>query len=283
MFESLFKFGPDWFSGYRRIRKIGQGGMAALYEGEEPKTGKKVIIKILEPSAVPIKKGALWEGELAEGLRHTNLVETYASGRKSGKYYIVMEMLQGPNLKTRSAARDPWLDGKRKDIAWGIAEGLLFMHGRRLVHRDFNSRNIMFRNNGSPIIIDFGLTVCAFDKVTASADRRGTPSYMAPELVLKNQVDQRTDIYAFGIVLYEMVTGRLPFTGESMFDRMQKNVSTDAKPPSDITPGISRTCDTFILKTMARNPEKRFQTIDDVMTHLEYMDEKDFTVTKVKS
>ncbi|GAF72775.1 unnamed protein product, partial [marine sediment metagenome] len=115
-----------------------------------------------------------------------------------------------------------------------------------------------------------------FDRVKVSADRRGTPSYMAPELVLKNQVDQRTDVYGFGVVMYEVVTGRLPFSGGTGFERMQKNVSVEAKPPSEVLPGIPRAADLLILKAMAKDPKQRFQTIDEVQEHLSYMNESDF-------
>lgn len=275
MFDKLFRFGPDWFGGYRRIRKIGTGGMAVLYEGEDPATGKTVVIKVLEPSAVPLREDTLWEGEIAKGLRHPNLVQTYECGKKGGKHFIVMEMLNGPSLKTKSTARDRWLNGRRLKVLTGIAEGLAFMHRRRLVHRDFNSRNVMFRDV-APVIIDFGLTVSAFDRVKPSADRRGTPSYMAPELVLKNQVDQRTDIYALGVVMYEVATGRLPFAGENIYDRMQKSVSMKARPPSEIVPNVTRSADALIFRCMIKNPEQRFQTMDDILEHLSYMKESDF-------
>lgn len=275
MFGKLFRLGPDWFGSYKKLRKIGTGGMAVLFEGEDPSSGKKVIIKILEPSSVKLKKGSLWEGEIAKGLRHPNLVETYDCGKKSGKQYVVMEMLEGPSLKTRSTSRDPRLDGRRLKILTGIAEGLSFMHSRRLVHRDFNSRNVMFRNE-EPVIIDFGLTVSAFDRVKVSADRRGTPSYMAPELVLKNQVDQRTDVYAFGVVMYEVTTGRLPFAGESIYDRMQKSIATKAKPPSEFARDVTKSADALIFRCMTKDPAGRFQTMDDILKHMSYMKESDF-------
>ena len=275
MFGKLFRLGPDWFGSYRKLRKIGTGGMAALFEGEDPSSGKSVVIKILEPSSVKPKKGALWEGEIAKGLRHPNLVETYDCGKKGGKQYVVMEMLEGPSLKVKSSARDPWLDGRRLKILIGVAEGLSFMHSRRLVHRDFNSRNVMFRN-GDSVIIDFGLTVSAFDHVKPSADRRGTPSYMAPELVLKNQVDRRTDVYAFGVVMYEVATGRLPFAGENIYDRMQKSITAKAKPPSEFARGVTKSTDALIFRCMTKNPSERFQTMDEILEHMSYMKESDF-------
>ena len=116
----------------------------------------------------------------------------------------------------------------------------------------------------------------AFEHVKPSVDRRGTPSYMAPELVLKNQVDARTDIYAFGVVMYEVATGRLPFAGEDIYDRMQKSVSAKAKPPSELAKGITKSADAMTLRCMAKDPEERFQTMDDILEHLSYMKESDF-------
>jgi serine/threonine protein kinase len=271
----LKSLGPNSFAGYERTRKIADGGMADIYEGSDSHNGRQVIIKVLKPSKVGKRKGSLWEGEIAKQLKHPNIVETYAYGTKRGARFVVMEKLEEPNLKALSTKNSDALRGKRLGILKDIAQGLHYMHKRGLIHRDFSSRNVMFRN-GTPVIIDFGLTISEFDKVKPSADRRGTPGYMAPELVLKNQVDSRSDIYAFGVVMYETATGKHPYPGGGGLDSMQKNVRVEPKKPSEVGPGISKAADRIILKAMSKSPDERYQYMEKVIEDLNRLSEDDF-------
>jgi len=270
----LKSLGSDNFAGYQRTRKIVNGGMAEVYEGNDPQNGRQVIIKILKPSKVGTRKGSVWEGEIAKQLRHPNIVETYACGTKRGARFVVMEKLDGPSLKIKCTKRDASLTGRRLETLKNIGEGLHYMHKRGLIHRDFSSRNVMFRSE-APVIIDFGLTISEFDKLKPSADRRGTPGYMAPELVLKNQVDNRSDIYAFGVVMYETATGKHPFPGGGGLDSMQKNVRVEPKKPSEVGKGISTPADRIILKAMSKNPDERYQYMEDVLEELDRLSEND--------
>ncbi|MFC1671957.1 serine/threonine protein kinase, partial [Planctomycetota bacterium] len=275
MLAWLQRLGPDWFAGYKRTRQIADGGMARVYQGEDPAGGTEVVIKILKPSKIGRKKGSLWEGEISKRIKHPNLVETYACGTKRGNPFLVMEKLDDPCLKERTKKQDASLKGRRLEILKGVAEGLRYMHKRGLIHRDFSSRNVMFRN-GCPVIIDFGLTISKLDKLKPTADRRGTPGYMAPELVLKNQVDVRSDVYAFGVVMYETATGKHPFPGGGGLDSMQKNIRVDPKSPSEVKADISQPVDRIILKAMHKSPDQRYQDMGKVLEELTRLSEDDF-------
>ncbi|MEN6407931.1 MAG: serine/threonine-protein kinase [Thermoguttaceae bacterium] len=195
------------------------GTMSNFYKARDLQTNKVVGLKILnaqKTAAVELRLRGLnkpSEGKIAVQLQHPRIVETLEYGATTdGSPYLVMEFLEGPNLNTVLAARDPCLDGRRARYVLEAAEAVAAVHEAGFLHRDICPRNLMLTNNREDLkLIDFGLTVPAKPEFMQPGNRTGTPNYMAPELVRRRVTDQRLDIFAFGVTAYEICTFQLPW------------------------------------------------------------------------
>ena len=204
---------------YEIIREVAKGGMSLVYEAARKRDNARVAIKIITPKFTQLaaqldeafKKGS--EGEIALTLRHPNVIRTFDYGHKGHEYYIVMEFIDGPNLKQLIDQHSPRIAKHGLQIAIQIARGLAYIHKNGLVHRDFCPKNILLTEDGTPKIIDFGLAIPAHLKDKWRFDRSGTVAYMAPEQVRGQKVDARTDVYAFSVSMFEILTGTRPFPG----------------------------------------------------------------------
>jgi len=214
------------------------GTMSNFYMARDLQTNQVVGLKILDPvktAAVEARLRGLKkpsEGEIAVQLRHPRIVETFEYGITTDNApYLVMEFLEGPNLNTALAARDPRLDGRRGRFVRQTAEAVAAVHAAGFLHRDICPRNLLLTNGGEDLkLIDFGLTVPAKPEFMQPGNRTGTPNYMAPELVRRRQTDQRLDVFAFGVTAYEICTFELPWVrGTTGMAAMSHNL-----PPVDI-------------------------------------------------
>jgi serine/threonine protein kinase len=164
--------------------------------------------------------------------------------------------------------QSPRLHGHRLSIIRQIAEGLGYVHRKGIVHRDICPKNVMVMPNNVAKLIDFGVAIACGDRVSDTGRRTGRPSYMAPELIRSNVFDERTDIYALGVTMYEVVTGVRPFIGRNRYEKMQMHLQVEAMPPGEIAADVSQRLSSIIIKALAKDPDKRYQDMGSLLDDL---------------
>jgi len=253
--------------------KLAAGPMSTVYLAVNS-DGQKVVAKILTPHGNRIaekltrKLGKPWEGERAKALANPNIVHTFNCGKERGNYYIIMEFLPGGNLAEKLRSREKWPLEQTLDMALGAANGLAYVHEKGIIHRDICSKNLMFDSKGAIKLIDFGVAINQYDQLRPTAVRTGRPSYQAPELIRYNRFNVQTDIYAFGVVLYEMFTGQLPFVTDSREDTIAMHLRAEPVPPAAVNPSVPGTASALIMKALAKIPQDRFMTMKELATAL---------------
>ena len=255
--------------------EIARGGMAIVHRGERRADGSPVAIKLITPQHTVLaehleavfQKGS--EGEIALSLRHPNVVRTFEYGKKGKQYYIVMEFIDGPDLKRLINAGDPLWCENRYPLLMAAGRGLHYIHTNNLVHRDFCPKNILVEEDGTPRIIDFGLAIPAQLKAEWRFDRSGTASYMSPEQVRGLPVDTRADIYAFGVTGYEILTGQRPYPQpKSRQARMAGHLNLEPTPLRKHDPEVPIPVEHIIMRCIAKNAERRYKTMQEVVQAL---------------
>ena len=249
---------------YKILGELGRGAMGIVYKAEDPNLDRVVALKtiVLEADAEGRKeyeKRFFLEAKAAGKLNHPNIVTVYDFGEEDGVAYLAMELVEGTDLRQRlkEGAVAP-LDAV--DIAQQIAEGLGFAHERGIVHRDIKPGNIMLQPRGQAKIMDFGLArMRVADHKTSTGMVLGTPKYMSPEQVAGLPVDQRSDIFSLGIVLYEMLTGVRLFAGADTPQIMHNVVNVEHEPPSEIKPGLPPMLDFVVARALKKDPAVRYQ------------------------
>jgi len=257
---------------YEIIEELGQGGMGKVFKVFDKEINAKVALKLIKPE-VAANKNAIerFRNELrtARDISHKNVCRMYDLGREAENYYITMEYVPGEDLKSfiRRARR---LDiGTAVSIARQICEGLAEAHRLGVVHRDLKPGNIMIDREGNAKIMDFGIARSLEAKgITGTGVMIGTPEYMSPEQVEGKEADQRADIYSLGIILYEMVTGTVPFEGDTAFAVALKHKSEQAESPKKVNPLIPEDLTRLILKCLEKNRDARYQGAGEVATEL---------------
>jgi tRNA A-37 threonylcarbamoyl transferase component Bud32 len=262
---------------YRVIDKLGEGGMGAVYRGEQISLKRKVAIKVLRPelSADPsLVRRFNAEAELAAKLSHPNTVNIYDFGQDAGgALFIAMEYLEGKSLRQVVTQGGPLPPGRALMIGRQIASSLADAHTHGIVHRDLKPDNVMLTERGKERdiarVLDFGIAKLRADNHTVNAMTRagdlvGTPQYMAPEQIRGDAVDGRTDVYALGAMLYEMITGRLPFEGTTVMAVLSKHLTETPPAPSVRRPdlGLAPALDALIMSALAKQPEYRPVSMD---------------------
>lgn len=268
--------GDGFVGGYRVVGEpIAEGPMSVVYKAMARKqTDGAVAVKVLKDSAarmarrLSIDLGKQWEGERAAELTHPNVVRTLECGCESGTYYVVMEYVDGPNLASLIHAHSPLLEGRRISIIRQIAHGLAYIHGKGLIHRDVCPKNVLVDSTGHAKLIDFGVAVAKTDKLKNTGRRTGRPSYMAPELIRDNTFDVRTDIYAFGVTIYEISTGAKPLAGADRYETMRLHLHSDPTPAAEVNKSVPQAVSDIIARCLAKDPEQRFQTTDELLEEL---------------
>jgi len=254
-----------WKLGKYEVRAtIGRGAVGTVYEAWDPLIARTVAIKVLplletDEYSKEQQERFRREAQAAGRLHHPNIVTAFDYGETESSAYIVMEYLSGPSLKTLLAKHEPLPLADIGHIMQGLLAGLRHSHQRGVVHRDIKPGNVVFSSEGDVKITDFGIAHLEASGLTRVGSVIGTPAYMAPEQVLSEPVDARTDIYSAGVVLYEMLTGSRPFQG-SEASILHRIVHLDPARPSDLSPTLSRDLDTVTAKALAKQPSDRFQT-----------------------
>jgi len=269
--------GSTFASRYEVIEELGKGGMGKVYRVEDKKIKGEIALKLIKPEIAADKKTIERfsnELKMARMISHRNVCRMFDLGEEKGSHYITMEYVPGEDLKSSIKRMGPLSAGKTIFIAKQVCDGLAEAHRLGVVHRDLKPQNIMIDKDGNARIMDFGIARSLKTKgITAAGVMIGTPEYMSPEQVEVKDVDQRSDIYSLGVILYEMVTGRVPFEGETPLSIAMKHKGEIPKDPKELNTQISEGLSRVILKCMEKAKEKRYQSAGEVRSELTRIEE----------
>ena len=258
---------------YRIRRLLGSGGMADVYEAFDLELDETIAVKVVHPdiaSRESMVSQFKKEIKLARKIVHPNVCRIYDFGSAGELIFVTMELVPGSTLDSLTKERsDLELDAKI-EMFREILSGLEAAHETGIIHRDLKPQNVMVTPEGRAVIMDFGIArELSTDEIsTTTSEVIGTPAYMAPERMLGNAVDQRADIYSLGVILFELATQRRPFSGMTVFDMAQNQLSVDPPSPSAINPELPAWLEPIILKMLAKRPVDRFQTVSQLMASL---------------
>jgi serine/threonine protein kinase len=250
---------------YQIREELGRGGMAVVYRAYQPSLNREVAIKVLPPQLGLDRQFVerfQREARSAASLRHPNIVVIHDVGHESGVYYIVMEMLEGRTLRTLIEEEGRVVPRRATRIAEQVAEALDYAHQRGFVHRDVKPSNIFIGDNDHVTLTDFGIAKAASEtqQLTRTGMLMGTPEYMSPEQAEGGTIDHRTDLYALGVVVYQMLVGRVPFTGTTPHATLHAVIYETPPPPRRINPDLSADLEAVVLKSVSKQAEARYQS-----------------------
>ena len=255
---------------YEVISKIGAGGMSDVYKAKDHVLGRFVAIKVLKPEFsedVGFVSKFHTEAQSAAGLEHPNIVNIYDVGSEDGLHYIVMEYIEGITLKTYIEKKGRLTFKEAVSIAIQVGRGIEAAHNKNIVHRDIKPQNIMISTEGKVKVMDFGIARAATSN-TIHSDVMGSVHYSSPEQARNGFIDGKSDIYSLGIVMYEMVTGRVPFDGDTTVSIAIQHLQEEMVPPSAYAPDLPISLEKIILKCTQKNPSRRYQNIGDLIQDL---------------
>ena len=266
----MIKTGTILGDRYEILEKIGTGGMAEVFKGKDHKLNRYVAVKVLKEEFRDndgFVKKFKEEAQAAAGLAHPNIVNVYDVGDENGIYYIVMELVEGITLKNYIEIKGRLTIKEATSIAIQVSAGLEVAHNNHIVHRDIKPQNIIISREGKVKVTDFGIAKATTSQTTTSS-AMGSVHYASPEQARGGYVDHRSDIYSLGIVMYEMVTGRVPFDGETAVTVAVKHLQEQMVPPSKYCPEIPYSLEQIIKKCTEKSPDRRYQDIGDLMADL---------------
>ncbi|WP_075720653.1 Stk1 family PASTA domain-containing Ser/Thr kinase [Roseburia sp. 499] len=255
---------------YEIVGKVGAGGMSDVYKAKDHTLGRFVAIKVLKQEFsedVNFVTKFRTEAQSAAGLEHPNIVNIYDVGSENGMYYIVMEYVEGITLKTYIEKKGQLSFKEAVSIAIQVGRGIEAAHNKHIIHRDIKPQNIIISTEGKVKVTDFGIARVATTN-TINADVMGSVHYASPEQARNGFVDGKSDIYSLGIVMYEMVTGRVPFDGESTVAIAIQHLQEEMVVPSAYAPNLPISMEKIILKCTQKSPDRRYQTISDLLMDL---------------
>ena len=255
---------------YEILSKVGAGGMSDVYKAKDHILSRFVAIKVLkqefsEDSSFVTKFRA--EAQSAAGLEHPNIVNIYDVVSENGLYYIVMEYVEGITLKTYIEKKGQLSFKESASIAIQVARGIESAHNKNIIHRDIKPQNIIISTEGKVKVTDFGIAK-ATSSNTISSDVMGSVHYASPEQARNGFVDGRSDIYSLGIVMFEMVTGRVPFDGETTVAVALQHLQEEIARPSKYAPDLPISFEKIILKCTQKTPDRRYQTIEELLADI---------------
>ena len=257
---------------YRVMSRIGSGGMADVYCAHDQQLGRKVALKVLHrrfSEDQEFVERFRREASAAAGLQHPNVVQVFDRGSWDGTYYIAMEFLDGRSLKQLVRDEGPLPAAQVVDIGVQILRAARFAHKRGVIHRDIKPHNVIVDGEGRVKVTDFGIARAGASDMTETGTIIGTAQYLSPEQAQGHAVSAASDLYSVGILLYELLTGRVPFEADSAVTIALKQVSEEPVPPRALNPEISPELEAVVLKAMQKDPARRFQDADEFILALE--------------
>lgn len=255
---------------YEIIGKIGTGGMSDVYKAMDLTLGRNVAIKVLKPEYsedLNFVTKFRTEAQSAAGLEHPNIVNIYDVGSERGMHYIVMEYIEGITLKTYIEKKGQLSFKEAVSISIQVGRGIEAAHSKGIIHRDIKPQNIIISTEGKVKVTDFGIAR-AVNSNTISSDVMGSVHYSSPEQARNGFVDGKSDIYSLGIVMYEMVTGRVPFDGDTTVSVAIQHLQEEMVTPSAYAPNLPISMEKIILKCTQKNPDRRYESITAVLADL---------------
>ena len=270
---------------YSILSEIGSGGMARVYKAQDRYLQRHVAVKILKDEFkhdVDFLKRFEKEAQAAASLTHPNIVQIYDVGTDDDNYYIVMELVEGITLKEyiRQVGALDWKEAV--SITIQICSALSKAHSRNIVHRDIKPQNILITSDGIPKVTDFGIArAVSADTATMKIDTIGSVHYSSPEQVRGGYIDEKSDIYSIGVTFFEMITGRLPFDGESSVSVALKHIQDIPPLPADVKPGIPSALNMIVMKAMAKSRKDRYQSASEMIQDLENLMGKPSDATEI--
>jgi beta-lactam-binding protein with PASTA domain/tRNA A-37 threonylcarbamoyl transferase component Bud32 len=257
---------------YRVLHRVGSGGMAEVYCAQDLQLGRKVALKVLYRRFAEDKEFVerfRREASSAAGLQHQHVVSVYDRGEYDGTYYIAMEYLDGRSLKTIIREEAPLDPDRAIDLAIQVLRAARFAHRRGIIHRDFKPQNVIVDAEGRAKVTDFGIARAGASDMTQTGSIMGTAQYLSPEQAQGESVSAASDLYSIGIILYEMLTGRVPFEGESAVTIALKQVNEAPVAPSAYNPAVGPALEAAVLRALEKHPALRFQDADEFIGALE--------------
>ena len=258
---------------YRVIAKLGSGGMADVYLAHDELLGRQVAVKVLQDRFAGDQQFVerfRREASAAASLSHPNIVAIFDRGSWDGTYYIAMEYLPGKTLKELVREEGPLPPSQAIEIAIQVLRAAAYAHRHGVIHRDLKPHNIILAEEGRVVVTDFGIARAASDgEITQVGSIMGTAQYLSPEQAEGGKVSEASDIYAVGVLLYELLTGTVPFQGDSAVAVALQHLSTPPRPPSLLNPAVPRQLDQVVLRALAKNPADRYpsaQSFIDALT-----------------
>lgn len=258
---------------YELLEKIGDGGMAVVYKGKDKLLNRFVAVKILRPE---FTKDATFvenfkrESQAAAGLSHPNIVGVYDVGREGNINYIVMELIEGDTLNKIIEREAPMDYRKVIDISKQVASALRIAHKNKIIHRDVKPHNIMVTNDGVVKLADFGIARAINDATLSTGSKIvGSVHYFSPEQARGNYVDERSDIYSLGIVMYEMLTGKVPFDGDNPVTVALKHINEEITPPRELEPSIPPALERCVMKATSKFQTNRYASAEELIQDLD--------------
>jgi beta-lactam-binding protein with PASTA domain/predicted Ser/Thr protein kinase len=257
---------------YRVLQRVGSGGMADVVCAEDLQLGRRVAIKLLHrrfAEDAEFVERFRREASSAAGLQHPNVVSVYDRGEWDGTYYIAMEFLEGRTLKKLVVDEAPLDPQRAVDLTTQILKAARFAHKRGIIHRDLKPHNVIVDAEGRAKVTDFGIAKAGASDMTQTGSIMGTAQYLSPEQAQGHAVSAPSDLYSVGIILYEMLTGRVPFEGESAVTIALKQVGEAPVPPSAFNPGIPPALEAVVMRALEKDPARRFADADEFMGALD--------------
>ena len=257
---------------YRVVRRIGSGGMADVYCAEDSHLGRQVAIKVLHRRFAQDQEFVerfRREAKSAAGLNHPNVVGVFDRGEHEGTYYIAMELLDGQTLKDIVGAEAPLAQERVIDLGLQILQAAGFAHSHGVIHRDFKPHNVIVDQQGHAKVTDFGIARAGASEMTETGSIMGTAQYLSPEQAQGHAVTATSDIYSIGVMLYEMLAGRLPFEGDSAVAVALKHLSEPPAPISQWRPDVHPALEAVVMAALAKDPAQRWQSAEDLAAGLE--------------
>src|SRR5689334_16535575 len=258
---------------YRVLHRLGSGGMAEVYCAQDLQLGRKVALKILYRRFAEdgeFVERFRREASSAAGLQHQHVVSVYDRGEYDGTYYIAMEYLEGRSLKTIIRQEAPLDPDRAVDLTIQILRAARFAHRRGIIHRDLKPHNVIVDEEDRAKVTDFGIARAGASDMTQTGSIMGTAQYLSPEQAQGHSVSEPSDLYSVGVILYELLTGRVPFEGESAVTIALKHVNERPVPPSAFNREVTPELEAVVMRALEKDPARRYRDADAFIAALEH-------------